>query len=174
MWRIYSHDKLSVRIKTTLRRLFETVTSLQNCGISKDSGIGIMKDTFVGAVDYKSKEELNDWAKTQIIKRNNLMPNIIDSLFIKRDNFKHESEVRIIYCAEDESDSKIRPNSHPQLVSFAISPFELIDEIAFDPRAEDSFYSAYKEHLIKELLFPGSKITKSNLYELDPFTFIVK
>lgn len=172
MWRIYSHDKQSVRIKTTLRKLFGTVNSVQNCGRIMDSGFGIMMDTFVGAVDYKSKEDLDDWKKNQIIEASNLMPNILDSLFIKRDNFKHESEVRVIYCAE-ESDSKIKADSTFPLVCFKINPFDLIEEIAFDPRADNSFFSDNKNYLINDLSFPENKITKSKLYELEQFTFVV-
>jgi hypothetical protein len=169
MWRIYSCDKLSIRIKTTIRKLINALNPLHIMG----SNIGILENPWIGAVEYKSKEELNVWMKKQIIKRDNLMPNIKDSLFIKRDSFQHESEVRVVYYAEDESDSKIKPDSNSQLVSFQISPLDLIDEIAFDPRADDSYYRANKEFLTKELKVPAKKITKSKLYDFDPFTFIV-
>jgi len=172
MWRIYSSDKQSIRIKTTIRKLFDSVTSIENCGIIHTEGIGIIKDTFLGAVLYKSKEQLDKWMKTQIIRRENFMPNIIDSLFIKRDNFQHESEVRIIYYAEEE-DSKLKPNSNPPLVSFKIKPFDLIDEIAFDPRADESYYNTFKEYLKNKLKVPENKITKSKLYDFTPYDFIV-
>lgn len=172
MWRIYSHEKQSIRLKTTMRKLFATVASMENCGIIMDSGLGPILDTFIGVVNYKSKEELDVWKKEQIIKMEEFESKNIESLFIKRDNFKHESEVRVIYCAE-ESDSKIKPDSIVPLVGFKINPHEFIEEIAFDPRADDSYFKAFKEYLINELKIPGNKITKSKLYDFESFTFIV-
>lgn len=173
MWRIYSQDKKSVRVKTTIRKLFDAVASIENCGVSLDSGYGIIMDTFIGAVNYKSREELNVWAKNQIIKKENFHPNIIESLFIKRDSFRHESEVRIIYCAE-ESETKIEHDSPVPLIGFSVNPYEFIKEIAFDPRADDSFIIAYKDIFIKTISFPENRIIKSKLYDLDPLTFIFK
>jgi hypothetical protein len=168
MWRIYSQDKQCVRIKTTIKKLFN---SLIACSfIQHERFVGLINDTFIGKVVYKSNEELNLWMNEQKISRSNSMPNIIESLYIKRDHFQHEAEVRVIYYA-DEKDNKLVSNVNPPLVSFTIDPSYLIDEIAFDPRGEDSYISYCKSSLMKEFSISENKIKKSKLYDFDPFTF---
>lgn len=141
LWRIYSPDKQSVRIKTSLKILFNTIIETYD----DENNYGFIFDRLIGAVSYKSKPELEDWIKEQTIKRENIQPNIEESLFLKRDNFKHEKEVRAIYFP-DKDDAKIKPNSNSQLVSFKIDALHFIDEITFDPRAESSFVVAYTEY----------------------------
>lgn len=168
MWRIYSIDKQGIRIKTTINKLINALNPIYQDG----SNFCPIENPWIGAVIYKSKKELNEWIKKQEIKKENIMPIIKDSLFIKKDSFQHESEVRIIYYAEEE-DSKLKPNSNPPLVSFKIKPFNLIDEIAFDPRADESYFTAFKKYLKNKLKVPENKITKSKLYDFTPYDFIV-
>lgn len=169
MWRIYSLERNSVRIKTTLRKLVNIITYDRT--IVTPDGIGVINDTFLGAVKYKNKDELDNWIKIQVLDSKNLANIIKDSLFIKRDCFQHESEIRVIYLADLNDDQKLVPYSIPTLISFDITPIELIDEIAFDPRVDMSFLNAYKDYIIKMFSFPENKITKSNLYDFKPFTF---
>lgn len=170
LWRIYSPNKQSVRIKTTLRKITDVINS-QNTSIPS-SGVGIIEDTFLGKVRYMSRKKIQESIQSKGIVYTDIMPNIVDSLFLKRIEFKHEKEVRIIYYADRDVDSKLKPDS--KLIAFNINPFQLIEEIAFDPRGEDSYISAYKNYLVSKFNYPEKKIVKSSLYKFTPFVFDIK
>jgi hypothetical protein len=106
------------------------VLSLDNSGIKLPEGTGLKIDAFIGTIKYQSIKKIYDWIEDQNLNVN-IQDIIIDSLMIKRNNFKHESEIRVIYYA-DESDSKIKPDFIIPFVGFKINPSELIDEISFD------------------------------------------
>jgi hypothetical protein len=100
------------------------------------------------------------------------MPNIIHSLFLKRKEFLHEKEVRVIYWADNVYDSRLKENK--KLVTFHINPNDFIEEISFDPRAENSYINAYKNYLKDEYKYPANQIVKSKLYQFKPFVFNIK
>ncbi|GAF05795.1 hypothetical protein JCM21142_104548 [Saccharicrinis fermentans DSM 9555 = JCM 21142] len=170
MWRIYSHDKQSVRIKTTLRKLLNCLNS--SCSMQVGLNYVFDASVYIGKVEYRAIEQIEEWASNQKVCKNNIQKSVVESLCVKRDSFKHEEEARILYFTDD-SDSKIIKKTPNHLIGFQINPMELIDEIAFDPRAEQSFYNAYKNHLATEFSFPKSRIVKSNLYDFTPLTFII-
>lgn len=157
MWRIYSPLKNGARIKTTPRKLLQSLYS------QADSLRDI--SCFIGKVEYFSKPRLKKMLETKGTGW------ILDSsgrgqartLLFKRTAFRHEDEVRLIYNSKEQS------KVNPDLYSYKISPVELIDQIVFDPRIEYSEFRRHKKNL-KELGY-DKRILKSKLYQAPDVSF---
>ena len=155
MWRIYSPNKNGVKVKTTIKKLYNSLYDSQKENKQRDISC------FIGKVIYKPQRELLKILET---KKLNGFPiisasgeNLVRTLLIKRNEFTHEKEVRLIY------DSGNTKNKH-DIFRFKINPFDLYDEIVFDPRMEFFLYAVF----LKFLIGSGYKkrITKSKLYQL--------
>ena len=122
------------------------------------------KDTaycYMGNVDYKTENDINEWIKNV----NNLSIRDFwaiakESFFIKRDNFSHEKEIRLIYALD--SDSKVK-----NYLTFEINQNILFDEFCIDPRCSDSEFNIIKNKLMQNGVVKN-KIIKSKLYEFTP------
>lgn len=171
LWRIYSYDKRSVRIKTSIDKVVKlfgdgriTVCDNGHLGLNSSS-------RYVGKVEYCSTDEMQHKIQELIDEASgpNHLPYIIKSLFLKRPEFYHENEVRLIYLA-DSGDEKIVEGK--KLIAFDIDPFDFIEEIAFDPRIEESVFQVLKEGFLQRYSnFPESRIVKSKLYEFNQLIF---
>lgn len=165
MWRIYSDihhgsesdplGNIAIRIKTTARKLFNAVYIDDKC----------MASTYIGAVTYLSQIELNDWlSKLYLETSSNLARTMAKSLFMKRIEFLHEHEVRIIISyAQD--DSRVKEKG----ITFAINPANFIDEYLIDPRLVNT---VREKEVQKRLIGLGSdetKIQTSQLYHFNPY-----
>lgn len=155
MWRIYSPHCTGVKIRTTIGKLYNSlkINELPNSHM-----------LYLGKVDYKNQTELVKHAQNRVEMQNHLMNNgkegFAKTLLFKRREFSHENEVRIICVYEkliqDEDNFRI-----------TINPFELVDQIVFDPRIDIELFKVYQSHF-KKIGFTGSVI-RSTLYELPKF-----
>jgi hypothetical protein len=147
MWRIYSPDKKSVRIKTRLGKLYNMITPSDGAFI-------------VGQVRYYSQAKIEeDIRDLPVLTKGEIISLIIQSLFTKRNSFSHESEYRVIYVAnpsKENVDAPVKP--------FRINPFDFIENIYFDPRADDAYVERCKKILTDAFKYPKSRIKKSSLY----------
>jgi len=155
MWRIYSPDSQGVRIRTTIRKLIKSLSSsVQHPTIR----------AFIGKVKYYPESKLPKEAKKVI-------PHLTDtngkgqarSLLIKRLSFKHESEVRLIYMAEDN-------HKHGNFFKFDAPPHELIETMLVDPRASKEVVDLYRYYFKNNLKFKG-RFSQSKLYQPKKFKF---
>lgn len=153
MWRIYSPDKNGVKIKTTIRKLFE---SLYNSDPPNNKDVSC----FIGKVEYFSRREL-DLIKINILDSTGA--GIAKTLLIKRDAFSQEEEVRLIYIDQER---KIQPN----IFQYEVNPCELIEQIVFDPRMNEYLYDLYKD-AFRRMHFTGH-IIRSGLYKAPVKIFI--
>ena len=144
MWRIYSTDRNGAKVKTTPRKLLNSLKS-------NNHSAGDVS-CFIGKVEYQTEAALAS-SLTRINVLNANGSGIAKSLLYKRLEFVHEKEVRLIYL--DGSGSIYR---------FAIDPNLLFDEIVFDPRVDKHLFSAYKNAVIAKGFL--GKVSQSNLYEL--------
>ena len=149
LWRIYSPDKMSVRISATVEMLVETVCSEDD-----------KWDVWINAVQYKTDEEIKEWlAQCKTIReRDGFVRKMSESFFIKRKAFEAEKEYRFVVNYAE----KIRPT-----VCFHCEPKKLITDILIDPRVNDYEFEAIKA----SLLFFGveeGRIRKSELYSFQP------
>ena len=159
MWRIYSPDKKSVRIKTRLGKLYGTTCS--------DKGASV-----VSQVKYYSQAKIEDDIQhLPVLSKGQFISLMIQSLFVKRNSFSHESEYRVIYIAN----SQVEPVEAP-VKAFHINPYDFIENIYFDPRADDAYVERCKRILVNAFHYPVSKIRKSKLYSLtqQPISFVNK
>lgn len=167
MWRIYSPNKECIRVKTSVRKLLNLLCPV----IQKEGHFGLfLNETIIGKVLYKDQTDINVWVDSIEINPHNsdIMPIIIESLLIKRKAFEHEKEVRVIFNAED-SDERFLDGT-PNLVVFEMDrPMDFIEEVKFDPRCDNSFFSLYKKIFVEKYHFEAASIIKSNMYEFEPF-----
>ncbi|MFZ2897075.1 MAG: hypothetical protein WA004_00540 [Saprospiraceae bacterium] len=154
LWRIYSSDKRAVRLKSRINLLGKA--SLNEINFKPLSTI----IRTIGPVEYQSQQQIEAWIRRQDIFDNRGNP-FLKSLFIKRREFSHEKEVRLIIQKGIEEGE-----TYSSSIRLAINPNELIEEITFDPRIEPPAFETYSE-VLKKMGFQN-KISKSRLYEFTP------
>jgi hypothetical protein len=174
MWRIYTPSKNGVKIKTTARKLLDSFLKSSELIILKNEadqynlfsnenlyGPDINLTLYCGKLKYLSVKKITDPSFLKSIFTSN-SENI---LFIKRLEFKHESEFRIVF---EHFDYRLRDYYEPTFKhSFNFN--EIVEEIVFDPRMDRNLYSSYKSYVISE----GYKgiIKQSKLYSLPKYNF---
>ena len=85
MWRIYSPNGNGVRIRTTIRKMAESIYSIQ----PKMPEVKFC----LGKVDYLSKNKLYGVANTTFDDSGVAVDNLFYSLLVKRKAFKHEDSI---------------------------------------------------------------------------------
>lgn len=149
MWRIYSYEKNGVKIRTTIRKLYE---SLYNALPINYRDI----QCFIGKVIYIKRERINEFIKKLHLSLDSTRANIAKTLLIKLDAFNYENEIRLLFMSEGDDIRK-------EHFKYQVKPLELIEEIVFDPRMNKSLYKILSE-FFKEKGFKG-EISQSNLYQ---------
>jgi hypothetical protein len=156
MWRIYSPQKNGVKVRTTARKLRESLADVVESP---------ELTAFIGKVQYKRNKDLTAMVSDRVRMQRKIFGATgrghAESLLFKRDAFSHEKEIRLIYTgapSEGETD----------LFSFAVDPHALFEEVVFDPRMDTALCEIYEKHL-KSIGFPG-KIKRSQLYEVPNIT----
>lgn len=152
MWRIYSHDKKSIRIRTTVGKLLSSL-SIANAN-------GAMKEACIGKVEYKSEAQIMALAK-KAFTRNAQMTfgSLFRTLLVKRKAFEHEKEVRLIQL---DWGNELPKND---IFSYEIDPHELITQIMIDPRTSYQDFEIMKDDIRKKTGYEGD-IKRSLLYRL--------
>ena len=159
LWRIYSPDKLSVRIKTTYEKLKEV--------LENGNTISQHIKPYLGKVEYLKKNLIMDRLENIYLKNIFTEQNIVDSLFVKRDSFMYEKEVRVILWQENDVNSQI-PNPY---VHINVRPADFIKEVAFDYRLEDGLYTSLKSVL--QVMLPKVRVQKSTLGIINTNTYTI-
>lgn len=156
MWRIYSPNRLGVRIRTTREELERALESEL-----ADRYRSVLLD-----VEYYRTSEL----EAKLRKLANKLRKIFiaseaaKALAWKRNAFEHEAEVRAVVY-----DRKEHATAQPHL-KIRIDPYQLIQTILVDPRAPKEFLSTFRFYMKNKLGFRG-RIARSELYApQDPIT----
>jgi hypothetical protein len=153
MWRIYSSDKRSVRIKVRLKSLVQTLAP---------GAIGIV---MLGKVRYLDTEGLLSWAKR--VMRDARSPDIRllgRTLLVKRAAFSHEREVRLLYY-DPKADWQ-------KLFQYRVDPGTFVEEIVVDPRLSVDEARECMKEIGKRTAFRG-RIIHSRLYAA-PQEFVLR
>lgn len=159
MWRIYSSDKRSVRIRTTVRKLFNSLYDSQ----AEDSqgGIGLRHEKcFIGKVKYLPSHKLKAFASDIFSEQAGTRTySLASSLCAKRPAFKHEKEVRLIHFEHDIS------KCNDGLFRYKFDAHKVIDQLMLDPRLDASEAEIIKKDIANSISFKGL-IKRSLLYAL--------
>ena len=159
LWRIYSpicskckYKTNGVRIKTKFGKLWNSFVKMTDKGA--------MLSYFIGKVQYLPEHEIRDFFENQFhgseISVDQSGKIVVETLLIKRKEFEHEKELRLIYRTD---------NAANPLYKYEIDPNDFIEEVLFDPRTDDSLCQSMEQRLRTEFNFTG-KISKSNLYHI--------
>jgi hypothetical protein len=154
MWRIYSPDSRGLRIRTTIRKLAESLS------VWRAHWAG--QEVFVGKVRYLKREELLAFGKSILRGEKGQLThrNLARTLLAKRLAFKHEREVRLLFTPHDFH------NFTSDLVRYPVEPNNLIDQVMLDPRMDKTDAASLKRR-IEEAGFAG-EIKRSSLYDPPP------
>lgn len=158
MWRIYSPYKDGIKVSTTVGKLFDVFYDHR-----KEPEL----ECYFGLVEYKTEQNLINLllrAKEFVLDRSGIES--AKSLLLKREEFSHEAEARLIYVSFCE-DEKSR-----DVYSFTIDPNTLFDDITLDPRISDSD----QKKISDEITINGCtlNILKSSLYSLPNFKIVLQ
>ncbi|AUH64064.1 hypothetical protein [Paracoccus zhejiangensis] len=151
MWGIYANDASQrfLRIKSTPRKL---LTALVNAHPE------MPQDTcFLGKVLYKTEKEL----KGIICAGGQLSISAEDlarPLLLKRNAFKHENEVRLLFFGKAEE-------YHDKgLYRYDVDPHNMVTQIMADPNRDRAEWTKDKARLKRETGFAG-EIKRSKMYD---------
>jgi len=161
MWRIYSSDKRSVRVRTTIGKLFNSLYD------SQSHHIGLRHEKcFIGKVKYLPSQKLKEFASEVFSEQaGTRIYSLASSLCVKRPAFKHENEVRLIHFEHDVN------KYNEELFQYQFDAHEVIDQLMLDPRLDANEAERIKKDIIKRVGFKGS-IKRSLLYAL-PESFVI-
>jgi hypothetical protein len=151
MWRIYSPHGVGVRIGTTRKRLRDALAKAK-----EEQGIWFK----IQSVQYLYQEELQfklrDSAKA--LQAEYSLVTAVAPLFLKRNAFSHEAEVRaVIHVPGNDNDAKRKG------VTVKVDAHALLRSIWLDPRAPSAYVEAFTYYLKRKLKFTGT-VEKSGLY----------
>lgn len=158
MWRIYSGlNKDGVRIRTTLGKIVQLLYPVRNV----DNFI-----PYIGFVNYYSKNDIQQWVLANSnVPFQDWKSNLMASLFIKRDNFSHEREFRVLLSEPSQNGNLTYKPVSPYL-SIPIVPYDFIDEITLSPFVKEPQKSIQINEIIQ---YTKGKIilNQSTLYKND-------
>lgn len=148
-WRIYSPNKDGILVKSTVGKIWNSFYNTCHKGASYKYAIG--------KVSYFSESEIISryFGTSFSAILDSSLRGLTKTLLVKRLEFKHENEIRIIY---HDIDSIAKNN----LISYTIDPSEIIEEITADPRMDSSLYDILRNCFEKH----GFNLKKSTLYQL--------
>ncbi len=152
MWRTYSQDKKGVKVKTTIRKLLNSL--LDNA----KSAAAFENHQFIGKVEYLNKDLIVEKFRLNVKRFLTEDKGMAETHFYKRMEFSHEKEVRLLFKTFENVDNK-------GWYQLKIDPNFLIDEIVLDPRLEAEQFEKTKG--ILQTLDFHKPIYKSNLYEFE-------
>lgn len=150
LWRIYSPDKKSVRIRTSFGKM--------KAILPNDDDYLLGKVQYV----YQSKIE-NDLENLRQFTQKQLDTLILESLLVKRNSFSHEKEYRLV-CHDNSGSNTPKP-----VKLLSIKP-DFIERIDFDPRADKVYRDRCKKILVELCHYPEKQIGQSRLYSFEPKT----
>jgi hypothetical protein len=154
MWRIYSPASNAVRIRSSIRRLVESLNGWR--------GPWAIQEAFIGRVRYLKSQDLLAFGRSVLQGDEGPLThrNLARTLLVKRPAFKHEREVRLLFTPHDFHQFTC------DFLRYPTDPNELIDQVMLDPRM-DKAEAAILRQEITAAGFAG-QIKRSLLYAPPP------
>lgn len=153
MWRIYSHNKDGVRVKTTVGKIIRALW-----GHHKNTHFA--SSCFVGKVEYKTKEDIEEFLSKSYVQHFLLNGrSLAKTLLMKRREFRHEEEVRILF-------QDINHETDRNIYQYPIELNNILEEVTLDPRANSEDVEMLAALLSEQGI--SAPVNKSNLYSFAP------
>ena len=151
-----------VMVKTTIRKIIEMILKLPD---------NFVKSNFyLGPVRYYDENEIKQILANRVGKiglRALLRGRNLAELFLlKRKQFRHENEVRLMYIDEKED------MSSQEGLSIPFNPQDLFDEVQFDPRLTKNQVNERKDYA--KQYYEQEKLKQSNMYQGILLEIIIK
>lgn len=157
MWRIYSPDLKTIRIKTTVEKLYDALYQTDHN----------MADTYIGLVKYESQNDIDNYVQQlSPLASGDFLREVINGAFVKRKEFEHEKEVRIVRMLDTQQTFR-----SGALLQFPI-PADFIDEYCIDPRADANLVASLTNQLTS-IGIPLNKIVHSELYHFNTHKMVL-
>lgn len=155
-WRVYAPNKDGVQISVRINELYDSVNEYL-----AHEETGQIKCGKVEYVPFKKIKK--NYENPSSLKKRFYPLEILGlySLFIKREEFKHEKEIRVLVTHTNLLEKTIKTFSVP------VNPLQLILSIKFDPRITKRDYLKFRKQ-IKDMGYSG-KIVHSRLYQIPRF-----
>lgn len=148
MWRIYSIDKLGVRIKVDFHNLCDSLREISSESLN----------FFVGDVQYKKDEELIQIARDSFEFSNEEI--LTKQWYNKRKAFSHEAEMRLMCVASGKEFRK------DKVLLLDLDPRKFVYSIMLEGRLEPEIFEEIRVVLKHVSGFSLKKINQSELYKL--------
>jgi hypothetical protein len=156
MWRIYSSDKMGIRVSTTIRKLFAGVC---------DTTVEFAKlKYFIGKLEYEDRSKIEQFIKTTSfgdLAFGGQGDKFARTLCIKRPEFEHEKEVRLLI---QDPEHKV----HTDVLTLPFAYDSVLSEIVCDPRLDSATFDRLKKDFFG--LGCSLPIGQSDLYKIDEMT----
>jgi hypothetical protein len=153
MWRIYSQDKLGVRIRTTKEKL---TLALLKASRTTEIGFHIGNVKYLNPLEYVSEAE-----RVQAEARKKItFLRACAHLWLKRRAFDHEAETRAVVF-----DPARLAKPAARGIVIPVDTRNVLDSVLVDPRAPEAFVSAYQHYLSERLGFK-KPVKRSQLYRV--------
>lgn len=155
MWRIYSPNKDGIRVRTTIRDLFSDFYDPSD----KFASLKFL----IGSVEYQSRSKIEQFLASTTFNDLALggQPHrFADTLLIKRPEFQHENEVRLLFHDTEGT------HANGNVAVFSLGWRKIFSEVALDPRLTDIEYDQLKQRLLS--LGCTVPIVQSELYKFTP------
>lgn len=152
LWRIYSLKKDGIRVTTTVRKLFSHIWNEND----KFKSLNY----FIGSVAYKDRSEIEDFMSNTTfwdIVLGGQNDGFAKLLCMKRNEFKHENEVRLLIHDNDK-------HGKDGCYEVDIEYQSIFEEICLDPRLEENEFQNLKTEI--ETVSGAIPITQSGLYKV--------
>jgi hypothetical protein len=165
MWRIYSPANDGARVSTTAGRLLRSIYNAADPFASMSY--------YIGSVGYETEADLRlvfeDPSNATGVALDATGRGQATTLFLKRKEFEHEAEVRLLYQFNQENFSGQRPE---EIWQFAIDTNTLFDDVLFDPRMDATDFRR-GEQTLRALGF-NNPIAHSTLYQLPNLNITIR
>ena len=156
-WRIYSPNKDGVRVSTTVGRMLRSIYNPNDPFRLQSYHIGSV--AYIEEAELKRLFEEPGYTAGLVLDPNGIGQS--RHLFLKRKEFEHENEVRLLYQYNNASNSDQRSEEYWNV---SIEPNALFDDILIDPRMDDHDSSLLEKDL--RGLGYTKQIQRSSLYQL--------
>ena len=159
MWRIYSNDGYAVKVKTVYPLLNKVLLDWNTK--HDDDQIWPLTDY----VFYADENEINEWLVLNSPMNYWAFIELQgECLFIKRREFEHEKEIRVIV-----RDYK---RAGREFIGMDFDPNQFFREIVIDPRVNEKEYTRQRDSLVA-CGFDSKRIRKSTLYDFKKVELVV-